>query len=31
LFGISNKGNLIFKQGISEVKITKSGDILWIN
>jgi len=28
LFGISNKGNLIFKQGISEVKITKSGDIL---
>ena len=28
LFGISNKGNLIFKQGISEVKITKFGDIL---
>ena len=28
LFGISNKGNLIFKQGISEVKITKYGDIL---
>jgi hypothetical protein len=28
LFGVSNKGNLIFKQGISEVKITKYGDIL---
>ena len=28
LFGISNKGNLIFKQGISEVKITKFGNIL---
>jgi hypothetical protein len=28
LMGISNKGNLIFKEGINEVKITKRGDII---
>ena len=28
LFGISNKGNLIFKEGINEVKITKTGEII---
>jgi hypothetical protein len=28
LMGRSNKGNLIFKEGINEVKITKKGDII---
>ena len=28
LMGRSNKGNLIFKEGINEVKITKQGDII---
>jgi hypothetical protein len=28
LIGLSNKGNLVFKQGINEVKITKSGVII---
>jgi hypothetical protein len=28
LMGRSNKGNLIFKEGINEVKITKRGDII---
>ena len=31
LMGRSNKGNLIFKEGINEVKITKQGDIIWID
>jgi hypothetical protein len=30
LMGRSNKGNLIFKEGINEVKITRKGDIIWI-
>jgi len=28
LMGRSNKGNLIFKEGINEVKITRKGDII---
>jgi hypothetical protein len=28
--GLSNKGNLIFKEGINEVRITKSGKLIWI-
>jgi hypothetical protein len=28
--GLSTKGNLVFKEGINEVKITKSGQIIWI-
>jgi hypothetical protein len=28
LMGMSNKGNLIFKEGINEVKITRRGDII---
>jgi hypothetical protein len=28
--GLSTKGNLIFKEGINEVKITKSGKLIWI-
>jgi hypothetical protein len=28
LMGVSNKGNLIFKEGINEVKITREGDII---
>ena len=28
LMGRSNKGNLIFKEGINEVKITKQGNII---
>jgi len=31
LMGLSEKKNLIFKQGINEVKITRTGNILWIN
>jgi hypothetical protein len=30
LMGRSNKGNLIFKEGINEVKITRKGDIIWV-
>jgi hypothetical protein len=29
--GLSNKGNIVFKEGLNETKITKKGDILWIN
>jgi hypothetical protein len=29
--GLSTKGNLIFKEGINEVKITNSGRIIWID
>ena len=28
LLGLSNKGNLIFKEGINEVRITKSGELI---
>ena len=28
LMGRSNKGNLIFKEGINEVRVTKRGDII---
>ena len=28
LMGLSNKGNLIFKEGINEVRITKRGDVI---
>ena len=28
LLGLSNKGNLIFKEGINEVRITKSGKLI---
>jgi hypothetical protein len=28
LMGRSNKGNLIFKEGINEVKVTRRGDII---
>jgi hypothetical protein len=28
---LSEKKNLIFKQGINEVKITRTGNILWID
>jgi hypothetical protein len=31
LMGSSNKGNLIFKEGINEVKITREGNIIWLN
>jgi hypothetical protein len=31
LMGRSNKGNLIFKEGINEVKVTRRGDIIWID
>jgi len=30
MVGISNKGNLIFKEGINQVSITKLGRIIWI-
>ena len=30
LLGLSNKGNLIFKEGINQVKITKQGKFIWI-
>ena len=30
MVGISNKGNLIFKEGINQVRITKLGRIIWI-
>jgi hypothetical protein len=29
--GLSNKGNLIFKEGINEVRITTEGNIVWLN
>jgi hypothetical protein len=29
--GLSNKGNLIFKEGINEVRITTEGNIIWLN
>jgi hypothetical protein len=28
--GLSTKGNLIFKEGINEIKISKSGKMIWI-
>jgi hypothetical protein len=28
--GLSTKGNLVFKEGINEVRITRSGKIIWI-
>jgi hypothetical protein len=28
--GKTNKGNLIFKDGLKESKVTKSGTILWV-
>jgi hypothetical protein len=31
LVGITNKKNLIFKDGLTESKITPKGEILWIN
>ena len=31
LMGLSNKGNMVFKEGLNEIKITKTGEILWIN
>jgi hypothetical protein len=31
LIGLSTKGNLVFKEGLTETKITKSGRILWID
>jgi len=31
LVGVTNKKNLIFKDGITETKITPNGQILWIN
>jgi len=30
LIGLSTKGNLIFKEGINEVKVTKFGKLIWI-
>jgi hypothetical protein len=29
--GLTNKGNMIFKEGLNDTKITKSGEIIWIN
>jgi hypothetical protein len=28
--GLSTKGNLIFKEGINEVRITRTGKVIWI-
>ena len=28
LMGISNKGNMVFKEGLNDIKITKTGEIL---
>jgi hypothetical protein len=30
MVGMSNKGNLIFKEGINQISITKLGRIIWI-
>ena len=30
LMGLSTKGNLIFKEGINEVRITRTGKVIWI-
>jgi hypothetical protein len=29
--GVTNKGNMIFKEGLNDIKITKTGEILWID
>ena len=29
LVGLSNQGNLLFKEGITNVKVTKEGDVRW--
>jgi hypothetical protein len=29
--GVTNKGNLLFKEGINDVKINKRGEIIWID
>jgi hypothetical protein len=29
--GLTNKGSLMFKEGINDVKITKRGEIIWID
>jgi hypothetical protein len=28
LMGVSNKGNMVFKEGLNDIKITKTGEIL---
>ena len=28
LMGVTNKGNMIFKEGLNDIKITKTGEIL---